>query len=74
MIQNITYYKTTIQDSSLLLVVIGLVAFSVSCFFMSVYSDSMEPIYMIYLMDVDAGADGSNCPEALRVFIDEAQQ
>lgn len=56
LIQNITFYKSTIQDSSLLLVVIGLVAFSVSCFFMGVYSDSMESIYMTYLMDVDAGA------------------
>ena len=69
-----SYCTSAIQDSLLLLVVIGLVAFSVSCFFMGVYSDSMEPIYMTCLMDVDAGADGGNCPEALRVFIDEAPQ
>ena len=74
MVQNISAYSTTIQDSSLLLVVVGLIAFAISCFFMGVYSDSMESIYMTYLMDVDAGADGGSCPEALREFIDQAQQ
>jgi hypothetical protein len=37
-LQNTTSYKETIQDSSLLLVVVGLLAFAVSCFFISVYS------------------------------------
>ena len=74
MIQNISAYKTSIQDSSLLLVVVGLLAFAVSCFFMGVYSDSMEAIYMTYLMDVDAGRDDGNCPDALKEFIDQAQQ
>lgn len=66
MIQNISYYKTSIQDSSLLLVVVGLLSFAVSSFFVGVYSDSMESIYMTYLMDVDAGMDGGNCPDALK--------
>eukprot|EP00178_Gracilaria_changii_P013867 TRINITY_DN3902_c0_g1_i3.p3 TRINITY_DN3902_c0_g1~~TRINITY_DN3902_c0_g1_i3.p3 ORF type:complete len:132 (-),score=13.48 TRINITY_DN3902_c0_g1_i3:7-402(-) len=74
MVQNIGYYKTNIQDSSLLLVVVGLLSFAVSCFFMGVLSDSMEGIFMTYLMDIDAGADDGKCPPELRDFIDEAQR
>jgi hypothetical protein len=40
-VQNTASYKQTIQDSSLLLVVVGLLAFAVSCFIMSIYSESM---------------------------------
>ena len=74
MVQNITYYRTMIQDSSLLLVVVGLLSFAVSCFFMGVYSESMEALYMTYLMDVDAGMDGGKCPPELKDFIEEAQR
>jgi hypothetical protein len=74
MVQNIGTYKSTIQDSSLLLLVVGLLSFAVSCFFMGVLSDSMEGIFMTYLMDVDAGADDGKCPPELRDFIDEAQK
>ena len=56
------YYNTSIQDASLLLVIIGLLAFTVSCFFMGIYSESMEALYMTYLLDVGAGYDGGNCP------------
>jgi hypothetical protein len=63
MVQNVGTYSTTIQDSSLLLVVVGLLSFAVSCFFMGVYSDAMDSLYMTYLMDVDAGMDGGKCPE-----------
>lgn len=73
-IQNTSTYSTRIEDSSLLLLVAGLLAFAVSCFFLSVYSESMEALYMTYLMDVDAGMDGGNCPDELRNFIEEAQR
>lgn len=61
-LQNTETYKTRVEDSSLLLVVIGLLAFAVSCFFLSVYTESMEALYVTYLMDVDAGYDGGKCP------------
>lgn len=56
------------------MVLVGLLAFAVSCFFISVYSESIEALYVTYLMDVDAGMDGGNCPEELRDFINEAQK
>lgn len=37
-IQNTSTWSSVIQNSSLLLAVVGLLAFAVSCFFMSVYS------------------------------------
>jgi len=73
-IQNTSTYSTQIQDSSLLLVIVGLLAFAVSCFFISVYSESMEALYTTYLMDIDAGMDGGKCPDELRDFIAEAQK
>ena len=73
-LQNTSAYKETIQDSSLLLVVVGLLAFAISCFFMAVYSESMEAIFITYLMDVDAGMDKGKCPPELRDFIEEAQK
>ena len=61
-IQNTSTYSTSIQNSSLVLVVVGVLAFAVSCFFMSVYSESMEALYTTYLMDIDAGMDNGSCP------------
>lgn len=41
---------------------------------MAVYSESMEAIFITYLMDVDAGMDKGKCPPELRDFIEEAQK
>jgi hypothetical protein len=38
LVQNVSSYSTVITNSSLLLIVVGLLAFAVSCFIMSVYS------------------------------------
>jgi hypothetical protein len=43
------------QDSSLLLVVVAFVSFTISCFFISVYSDAIDAIYMTYLVDKERG-------------------
>ena len=56
------------------MVIVGLLTFAVSCFFIGVYTESMEALYTTYLMDVDAGMDGGSCPDELRDFINEAQQ
>jgi len=40
------------QDSTFLLVLVGLAAFAISCFFISIYSEAMEAIYTTYLLDV----------------------
>ena len=57
-----------------MLVVVGLLAFAVSCFIMSVYSESMEALYTTYLMDIDAGGDNSKCPDELKDFLRKAQE
>lgn len=74
-IGNVDAYKGTIDDPTLILVIVGLVAFAISCFFISVYSDAMEAIYSTYLYDVDAGGQlNNNCPEELKEFLDDAQK
>ena len=73
-IQNTSSYKEVIQDESLVLVVVGLLAFAVSCFIMSVYSESMESLYTTYLMSIGAGGSLDSCPEELKDFIKQAQE
>lgn len=68
-------YKTSIEDPTLILVIVGLLAFAISCFFISVYSDAMESIYVTYLVDVEAGGDSKgNCPDELADFLADAQK
>ena len=43
--------------------IVGLLAFAVSCFFCYVYSDAMEYIYVTYLLDVEAGGSDDKCPD-----------
>jgi hypothetical protein len=38
---NTSQYKESIEDPTLILVIVGLLAFAISCFFISVYSDAM---------------------------------
>jgi hypothetical protein len=60
---NVDSYKSSLQDPTLLLVVVGLLAFAVSCFFIAVYSDAMESIYTTFLLDVEAGGKKDKCPD-----------
>jgi len=52
---NVDQYKVAMDDPTLLLIVIGLLAFAVSCFFISVYSDATESIYVTFCLDAEAG-------------------
>lgn len=73
-IQNVEQFKSLTSDPTLVLVIVGLVAFAISCFFISVYSEAMEAIYTTYLLDVEAGGEANNfCPEELQDFIRDAQ-
>lgn len=57
-------FKEKLDDPTLILVIVGLSAFAISCFFIAVYSDAMESIYTTYLLDAEAGGkQGSNCPK-----------
>jgi hypothetical protein len=39
----------------LILIIVGFVAFTISCFFISVYADAIDAIYMSYLVDRERG-------------------
>lgn len=56
-------YKQSIEDPTLILVVVGLLAFAVSCFFISVYTDAVESIYTTFLLDSEAGGEKGKCPD-----------
>jgi len=43
-------------------VVIGFISFTIGSFFISLYTDSAQAIYLAYLAESDAGGD-RYCPE-----------
>lgn len=48
-------YSVAMEDPTLLLIIVGLLAFAISCFFISVYSDATECIYTTFCLDAEAG-------------------
>ena len=73
LIQNVERFRCCVTDPSLILVIVGVVAFGVSCVFIGVYSEATEAIYTTYLLDVEAGGKSENCPPQLQSFLEEAQ-
>jgi len=57
----------------LILLVVALVAFTISSFFISVYSDAIDAIFMTYLYDMSTGAK-TDCPVELQEFIEESKK
>jgi hypothetical protein len=72
--KTVPYYSNTVQDATLIMLVTGFAAFTISCFFISVYSDSIEAIYMTYLVDKERGDSCRECPGELRDFLDEVDK
>lgn len=70
--KTVPYWASSVQDATLINLVVGFSAFTISCFFISIYSDSIEAIYMTYLVDMTRGDADANCPQELRDFLDEA--
>jgi hypothetical protein len=58
-ISNVQSYRESATDPSLLKLIIGVIAFAISCFFVSVYSDSIEAIYTSFLIDKEDGGEVS---------------
>ena len=52
---------------------VALVAFTISSFFISVYSDAIDAIFMTYLYDMSTGAK-NECPVELQEFIEESKK
>lgn len=71
-IKGTSTYRNDVEDSTLILIVVGIVAFTISCFFVSVYSDSIEAIYITYLVDKERGSHNENCPPELNDFLVDA--
>lgn len=67
-------YKEGMEDPTLLLVIVGLMALAVSSFFVAVYSDAMESIYTTFLLDAGAGGEKGKCPDELADFLAEAEK
>ena len=61
-------FQSDVKDGTLIFIIVGLIAFTISCFFVSVYSDAIDAIYTSYLYD--AKISGSNCPPELQEFFD----
>jgi hypothetical protein len=53
--------------------VVGLIGFTISSFFVSLYSQAMESISVCYLIDKDAGGGDDKCPDELKDFLEQAK-
>lgn len=73
-IQYVPKFRDTVQDATLILVIVGLIGFTISCFFISVYSDAMDAIYTTYLLESEEGGDINHCPAELQEFLQEAEK
>lgn len=74
-LKNAEPYKTNVTNVSVPMVVIGLLAFAISSFFVSLYSEAMEAVYVCYLADKEAGGASSEdkAPPELKEFLAEAK-
>ena len=70
---NAEPYKSNGSDLTAPMVVIGILAFTISSFFVSLYSEAMEAVYVCYLADKDAGGGEDKAPQELLEFLEEAK-
>lgn len=50
------------NDTTVANIIIGIIGFAISSFFVSLYSEAMEAIYVCYLIDKDAGGADDKAP------------
>lgn len=74
LIKAIPTYQKSVQDATLIMVVVGFAAFTISCFFISVYSDAIDAIYLTYLIDRERGDSSQEAPQELKDFLEEANK
>ncbi len=72
--KNADPYKTEVPDTTVANVIIGVIGFAISSFFVSLYSEAMEAIYVCYLVDKDAGGVEDKAPAELKDFLLEAKK
>ena len=73
MVRNLEPYKTEVTDTTFLMIIVGLIGFTISSFFVSLYSQAMEAISICYLIDKEAGGGEDKCPDELKDFLYEAK-
>jgi hypothetical protein len=73
MVRNLEPYKTEVKDTTFLMIIVGLIGFTISSFFSSLYSQAMEAISVCYLIDKDAGGGEDKCPGELKDFLNQAK-
>ncbi len=72
--KNAEPFKSEVPDTTIANVVIGVIGFAISSFFVSLYSEAMEAIYVCYLIDKDAGGADDKAPSELKDFLIEAKK
>lgn len=73
-LKNARPYSIDVPDVTAPMIVIGLIAFTISSFFVSLYSEAMEAVYVCYLADKEAGGGEDKAPEELKEFLEEAKR
>ena len=61
------------SDLTAPMIVVGVLAFAISSFFVSLYSEAMEAVYTCYLADKEAGGGEDKAPDELKDFLTEAK-
>lgn len=74
--KNAEPFKTNITSTQIPLIVIAAIAFTISSFFVSLYSEAMSSIYVSYLADAEAGGsvDQDKAPQELKEFLADAKR
>lgn len=49
--KNAQPYKSAVPDTTFANILIGIIAFAISSFFVSLYSEAMEAIFVCYIID-----------------------
>jgi len=60
-IESVKPFQDTVAQAWVPTVVIGFISFTIGSFFISLYTDSAQAIYLAYLAESDAGGD-RYCP------------
>jgi hypothetical protein len=74
LLKNLEPYKSQVQDTTLANIFIAVIAFAISSFFVSLYSQGMETIYVCYLADREAGGSEDKAPPELKDFMKAAKE
>jgi hypothetical protein len=72
-IEDTPPYKDKVAQPLIPTFAIAFLSFTIGIFFLSLYSNAAEAIYLCYLAESDAGGD-KYCPEQLREFLVEVKK